>query len=334
MGRHKDGDKFDWVIESRSHYRGFVQQQQGYSIDWLLTFLEAASPTHAAKDTNSSGAWSRPVMFHPAQANIRAVQQRVRQFIDEWVDSGFHSDGSEWVYERNFDPRSSSVESEIEDVEPRDSPFPAAMKALARYFQGALYLREDREGDSTYLVAGVANTRESGVAISIGFRGGIDFQPSESIRADVDVRAAGIFLGFYCSEWIYRLMRCATCGLLAAPARKPKKAPFASGWRCKSCARKAPALISTAKTRKAERDRWMAAVSDAIITYETKSRKPIGDRIIWILGQVQDRVRGMKRNRISRLCSFYDIHKKSGISPQEAIEAAIATYQTKSARKR
>ena len=111
--------------------------------------------------------------------------------------------------------------------------------------------------------------------------------------------AAGMFLFFYHSEWLYRLMKCRQCGVFAVPDRKPRKS-YVRGWHCRPCGRTVSATISVAERRKDQRKKWFNLAVDAVRRWEQRPRNQ--DRIEWIKEEVNKGLRlvdQIKRNTIT-----------------------------------
>jgi hypothetical protein len=229
--------------------------------------------------------------------DAREAQEKLRSFIKEWIDSGFHPDGSEWPNERNFAPKSCRAVWNFDDGKPNLYHPPQAVTAMARFCNGALQVR-----GNSYLIVGHEEANTSGrVSVTVGPRGGIQYEPTmRGVDTDPETLAAGMFLYFYSSEWPYRLMRCHHCGVFSVPARKLRSS-YVRGWHCNRCSRKVSAMVSVADSRKARRDKWLKLAVDAVTRWEETPQKQ--DRIEWIKNAVNkglplmDRI---KRNTITR----------------------------------
>jgi hypothetical protein len=273
-----------------------MQQLQSYPIDDLLDFLDPAFPEWVARGLNWDFGFGASTDFRSGKVDAGEVQRQLGSYIEEWIDSGFHEDGSEWPYERNFAPKSSRAVWSLDDGEPNLCPPPQAVKAMARFCNGTLQVR-----GNSYLIVGheEANTSSS-VSVSIGPRGGIQYEPTTQCRdGDAETMAAGMFLFFYHSEWLYRLMKCRQCGVFAVPDRKPRKS-YVRGWHCRPCGRTVSATISVAERRKDQRKKWFNLAVDAVRRWEQRPRDQ--NRIEWIKDEVNKGLRlvdQIKRNTIT-----------------------------------
>jgi hypothetical protein len=301
-----------------------VQQNGRYPIEYIVDFLETSFPKRLASGENWEYGFGQSIAFLSPRVDPSEVQKMVRSYVDEWINSGFQPDGSERPYRRNFAPKWN-----FEDGKTNLLPAPRAVCAMARFCGGSLSVPGGRGG--SYIV--VDSQRASSVAI--GPQGGVQSSFESSSDDDSELLAASLFLHFYDSEWIFRLMRCAHCEVLAVPIKTPKQT-YLRGWHCRSCMRKAPAMISTARARQQERDTWLELVRLAVIAYESK--RPAGDRARWILSKVQGKMPAkmpaIKRNRVTRLCNFFDANKASGMNSEQAIDAAVVAYKQAKERKR
>jgi hypothetical protein len=68
-----------------------MQQRQRYPIEDLIDFLD---PTFPGRRSYRTG-FGRSVAIPWEPEAIRAIQNELRSYLKEWIDSGFQADGSE-----------------------------------------------------------------------------------------------------------------------------------------------------------------------------------------------------------------------------------------------
>jgi hypothetical protein len=289
-----------------------MQYRKGYPVEYLLDFLDPTFPDRVRWDHG----FGQSVLFQSGRADVRAVQREICSYLEEWIDSGVQTDGSERPYERNFAPKSCRKAWSFEDGKPNLFPPSRAVKAMAKFCNGSLMVREN-----SYLIVGHEEANTSGsVSVSIGSRGGIEYEPTfGSVSDDPEVAAAGMFLEFYRSEWLFRLMQCRHCRKFAVPNRKPRNS-YVRGWLCSKCSKTVPAAAATENSRRCRHKQWFDLAVDACIELNVLSLERRGiDRVAQITEKVNaglplmDRI---KRNTITRNLAEIDrIAAKKGGKP-------------------
>jgi hypothetical protein len=301
-----------------------MQYSRGYPIGDLLDFLD---PTFPARVNRRQG-FGRSVLIPLDKDGTAAVQQEFRQYLEEWIQTGFQPDGSEWPEQRNFAPPQ-SAESFSGNL------FPRALESLARFWNGELRVKTDKSAGWSYLIvpsqkANADSESTAGLSVEIGSQGGFGYQPSISRRRaypaieteqttqprlniadrsnyvpeaiNPEPIAACLFESFYRSEWLFRLMQCHHCRSFAVPNKLRKS--YVRGWHCRNCSSKVTAIKATGESRKQQRDNWLKLAVDACALWNAMGRKPRGiDRVQWITVQVNEKlalVNRIKRQRITR----------------------------------
>ncbi len=304
-----------------------MQYRKDYPIEDMLDFLEPTFPERV----NRWQGFGKSVLISLDKEGAAAVQREFRQYLEEWIQTGFQPDGSEWPEKRNFAPPQSAESFS-------GKPFPRALESLARFWNGALLVKTDKSAGWSYLIvpsqqANADSDPPAGLSVEIGPQGGFGYQPSISKRraypaseieqanppelkglriadrskyvpepVNPEPVAAGLFESFYRSEWLFRLMQCHHCRSFAVP-NKPRKS-YVRGWHCRKCSSKVTATKATERSRKQQRDKWLNLAVDACARWDAMSRKPRGiDRIPWITEQVNGKlalVNRIKRQTITR----------------------------------
>ncbi len=267
-----------------------MQSGQGYPIDYLLEFLDPAFPEKLAWNDG----WGQSIEFQSGAVDPRETQKVLVSYLEEWIDSGRQSDGAERPYDRNFAPKSSRKIWNFEDGKPNLLPPPHAVVAMSNFFNGVPMVR-----DRHYLIHRSAEAHSTGsVSILIGGQGGIHFEPTrETGKTTPESFAAGLFLQFYRSEIIFRLMQCKNCRSFAVHDR-PRQS-YVRGWHCPKCIKKVPALISSDKARKSKRERWFNLAVEACFKLDAAREGPESEKLILsITEKVNSRL--SLQNRIKR----------------------------------
>jgi hypothetical protein len=273
-----------------------VHGNERYPIERLLDFLDSISND----ESPGSHGFEQSVLFLSGRVEVGAVRRELAHFLGEWIESGIQSDGSERPYERSFAPKSCRKEWSFDDGKPNLSPPPRAVKAMANFCNGSLLVR-----DNSYLVVGHEKANTSGsVSVVIGSRGGIEYEPTfSSLSDDPETVAAGMFLTFYRSEWLFRLMRCRHCCKFSAPRRRPRR-NYVRGWLCSKCARTVPATVAMKNSRQSRHQQWFNLAVDACIALNTT---PSQGGAIDRTAQITERVNAelhlfdrIKRNTVTR----------------------------------
>lgn len=273
-----------------------MQQKQDEYINNLLDFLDPSFPERDRQGWDHLSlrhGWVGQILITPEDGGVLAVQKFLRSFLEEWINTGFHADGSEWPDERNFAPKIPPPEmnwegwSEKGGLPDRIQP-PHALEAMAKFCNGTLQVNC---GSGTYdIVSHREAETDSSVTVFIGPKGGILYEPtsSETHRHDPEMVAAGMFLMLYRSgsEWLFRLMQCRQCGSFDV-VKKPRKS-YIDGWYCSKKCRNVKAMKTTEKNRQALRDRWFNLAVDALAQWNAMTPKPRADRTAWITEQVNN----------------------------------------------
>ena len=299
-----------------------MQYKSEYPIEDLLDFLDASFPERV----NRWKGFGRSVLIPLDKEGAAAVQREFRLYLEEWIQTGFQPDGSEWPERRNFAPPPSP------DLY-NGKPFPRALESLARLWDGTLRVQTDKSADWHYLIvpttkASADSEPSAGLSVEIDPQGGFGYQPrvrnrptyaaiqaeqegpsalsglriadrSKYVHEPVNPEpiAAGLFERFYRSQFLFRLMQCRHCRSFAVPDNHRKR--YVRGWHCRKCSSKATAIKAVKESRKRQRDEWLILAVDACARWDAMSRKPSGiDRIPWITEEVNKKLRLV--NRIKR----------------------------------
>jgi hypothetical protein len=271
-----------------------METQQGYPIEDLIDFLDPSFPGRVDRRKG----FGRSVSIPLDKKGAAEIQELLRRLIEEWIDSGFQANGSEEPSKRNFSPKPCR-ETWADDGEANLFPPPKAVTEMARLLGGTLLTRVSRDEPMVFQ-AGV--NLQAGVdrrfSVTIGAKGGLDFSPTMTRHDDPGLIAAGLFLEFYRSEWLFLLMRCRNCGLFSVPDRKPRER-YVRGWHCPKCSKAIPAVLSVQKSRAALRERWFTLAVQALQKWNAKPRRAGNTgRAVWIAEEVN---KGLRRvDRISK----------------------------------
>lgn len=248
--------------------------------------------------------WNPELFIVFGKKELQSIQRKLRAHIDEWIDTGFQSDGSEYPAKRNFKPRFRNGNDPVIASRPKWNsppeaydPPPDAIAALAKLHRGKAlpfglhYEIEFEKKDSLP------------VQMRIDSRGGVDyFLRQEWLGSVAELRAAQIFYWFYRSSLVFDLMRCNRCKSLSVPRTKPRK-KYERGWHCDKCRNGAAAQAATAMKREQFREQWFALAVNAYREYQLKPRRATHDLSVFVAQQVN---RGLpfsariKRNTITR----------------------------------
>jgi hypothetical protein len=232
----------------------------------------------AHSDWDDSSQWQMAMFARWTSLEPLEIHPLVRAYIDEWIDTGFRPDGSEMPYERAFAPR---MRRQGEDIRNycRDtaSEAPSAVRALAYVYHAELL---PQDGDYSI------HTREQPMSAIIGSKGGIVYYTDPIfIPVTPESLAAEIFLEFYRSEWLYRIMRCNRCKGIFLPNRKPRK-QYERGWHCDKCRNSAAAQAATDARRTRDREQWFALAVGAYREYMSKPRRSTPDVSVFLTERV------------------------------------------------
>jgi hypothetical protein len=271
-----------------------VQENQGYRIEDLLEFID---PRYEVDPLRGFG---KLAILPGTREEVRAVQQELRGYLEEWIMSGYRVDGSEEPHTRNFGPRYITGPN----GEVKLAPAPRALEAISKLWSGHLMGMPEPNSDGRYVVfSGHAGKPTGHLSVLIEPRGGIQYVPGSMQTPDVEIIAALFFSDLYNSEWAQRLMLCRGCKTFAIPKQKPRLR-YVSGWHCIACSRKASARRSVEKGREAFKSTWLAL---AVAACQSWDAKPVrADRVDWITQRVNEGFEALnsfdhiERNTITR----------------------------------
>jgi hypothetical protein len=134
----------------------------------------------------------------------------------------------------------------------------------------------------------------------------------EDLRNLFEHVAAGLFLCFYRSEWLFKLMQCRHCRSFdVLNKHKPRKS-YVRGWHCPKCSRTVSATLAVEKSRVARRKVWFDLAVKALQEWDTKPRK--ADHVAWITERVNEGLPKyldhIKRNTITRNLTEIEEHAR------------------------
>lgn len=233
--------------------------------------------------------------------DLPQIQPMVRRFIDEWIETGFRPDGSEMPYERAFIPRGRPQGEALADYV-RNARFeaPSAIHALAD-----LHGAEIGPNTGYYSLDTMMKERRTALPdfrVVIGPKGGTSYRPDPYVDPAPQNLATVIFLEFYGSEWLFRLMRCNRCKAIVLPDRKPRNR-YERGWHCDKCRNSAAAQAATDARRARLKEQWFALAVDAYREYISKPRRSTLDVKAFITERVNKNLpysSRIKRHTITR----------------------------------
>lgn len=248
--------------------------------------------------------WNPEIFLVFSKKELRSIQRQLRAYINEWIDSGFAPDGSEFPVRREFKPRLRDRDDGTAISRPKwplpppedYAPPPAAVSAIAKLHHGKAVPYIGR-----YRIE-IENNAKPPVEMSISPGGGVDYILREKGRQSTESRAALIFYWFYRSNWLFRLMRCNRCKALSLPQTKPRKR-YERGWHCDKCRNSAAAQAATAARRTRLREQWLGLAVDAYREYRSSPRRSTNDVSVFIAERVNKRLpynSRIKRNTITR----------------------------------
>lgn len=286
-------------------WTGDWEEEQDVALKTAMQKRDIPAMMRAARARHDSVyEWNPELFIVFGKRKLWSIQRKLRAYIDEWIDTGFQSDGSERPTRRNFKPRfRGEVEGSSTSRPKWDSPPeaflppPNAVAALAKLHRGKaipIGLHYDIEFEKENSLP---------VQMRIDPRGGIDyFLRREWSGSSAELRAAQIFYWFYRSSFVFLLMRCNRCKALTVPRTKPRKR-YERGWHCDNCRNSAAALAATASKRGQLRERWFALAIDACVEYGSQSRRSTHDVCAFITERVNRSLpysNRIKRNTITR----------------------------------
>jgi len=213
----------------------------------------------------------------------------LRTMVDEWIDSGFDGEGREQPLDRRLTDECSDEYEYVEGTARprRKSPTRSVVEeCLERY-----PLRTD--------------LLEHG-----GFQVVLEL-PQEDLDLGEkphmpEMYAVNLFLGFYGSPWIFRLMRCAKCRTYQL-VNAPRKS-YVRGWHCAGCSKTAAATRSVSKARATLLESKLQACAAAW----AKDKPRHANRVVWVLEQANKQLgwrSHIKRGFITR--NLTEIQKRA-----------------------
>jgi hypothetical protein len=277
-------------------------QKSRYFIDSLLAFLVLAPEQRSAweeahLDFDQNSDWQAAMFYSWTAIDPMEIQPLLRLYIDEWIDSGILPDGSEMPYERGFAPRARRQTEDFWDYAktvPKEAP--CAVRALADLHRASVNFF-----DGEYVLSAGAEARPT--SAGLGRKGGITYFEGPTVFPPSGSGfAAQLFLEFFRSEWLYRIMRCSRCKALAVPDRKPRKR-YERGWHCDKCRNSAAAQAATDARRARIREKWFSLAADAYREYVSKPRRSSHDVSAFLTEHVNKGLpysSRIKRNWITR----------------------------------
>jgi hypothetical protein len=206
----------------------------------------------------------------------------LRALVNEWIDSGVQSDGSERPGSRHL-----SDESVVEYVDG-----PGIVSAVARPKLRIQQMVNAYQKRHPMLIQ-LQNL--GGIDLCFAPEGGHELSAEEGFPI-IGVEAVRLFIQFFDSPWIFRLMRCAKCGtyqLVNAPRRS-----YVRGWHCAVCMHPAASTQSMTAARKKRWNRQLNACAEAWAKGEPKH----ADRRVWVVEQANKQLHyadHIKRNFIT-----------------------------------
>src|ERR1700738_1251428 len=105
-----------------------MTENKGYRIEDLLEFVD---PMYAVDRRRGFGTLG---ILPSTKEGIRALQQELRSYLEEWIESGYRADGSEEPHTRNFSPKSVPGPNGAPEL----APAPRALLAIAKLWNGQL----------------------------------------------------------------------------------------------------------------------------------------------------------------------------------------------------
>lgn len=219
-------------------------------------------------------------MFRPMAEH----SETLRTLIDEWIDSGIQTDGSEQPRSRHL-----SDESTVEYVEAGE-----IITAVAKPKSRIRRMVNDYQKRYPMFV----QLQDGGGTLPVFAAEGDDELKADKQPPMPGREVVSLFIQFYDSPWLFRLMRCAkskcrTYQLVNAPRKS-----YLHGWYCAGCSKTAAATRSTSKARTNERERKLQACAVAWAKGEPKH----ADRRAWVVEQANNHLRNgehIKRNFIA-----------------------------------
>jgi len=281
-----------FVCIAKFAYHCFVQQTSEFK-DLVLQFIDVTTFLRRRRwEKKHSDRYPSPdslsfAMFAPHRSfDPLEIPPILRSFIDEWIDTGFQSDGTERPYQRNFRLRNRK-EGESPWEYFIDAPMveaPRSLQAVVRLFRGELIVPI---GTRFYQIQSAYG---SCAVVPIQLDGTVEFiNDAFFAEANAETCAARIFLKLLSSEARYTLMRCNQCRKLFAPKRKPAKI-YIRGWYCKFCRNSAAAGAATSAARKHKTEQRLALAANAFLDFHRRPRRTTASCTQHIVEQMNSRL--------------------------------------------
>ena len=267
-------------------FTGFVQLLNGdTSIETARLLVGEFGPSFSPVEQDTM----RLQTFIPMVKHLDTL----RGMVDQWNDSGINpEDGSETPTSRHLD---------------NDGVFfkPAEVESVLD--EGRLVSVIKQGSRIRQIVAACLERHPARISLADG--GGIQVlgcPPQEIPEGAIpdseqapmpETHVALLFIRFFDSPWIFRLMRCTRCRtyqLVNAPRQS-----YVRGWHCAECRKTAAATRCVSKARANERERRLQACAAAWAKDEPKH----ADRCAWVLEQANKQFEYgdlIKRNFIAR----------------------------------
>lgn len=190
---------------------------------------------------------------------------KLRELVDEWIDSGIQADGSEQPRSRRLSDASVVEYVEAEGIVSAVGKPKSRIRRMVNDYQQRYPMFIQLQDDGRTLPVFAA-------------------EGGDELRADKRPPMPGrevvrLFIQFYDSPWIFRLMRCARCRtyqLVNAPRQS-----YVRGWHCAGCSKTAAATRCVSQARADERERKLQACAAAWAKGEPKH----AERRAWVLEQ-------------------------------------------------
>jgi len=238
---------------------------------------------------------------------VSEIQTALKLFIEEWICSGFDEKGKEWPGRRDFAPKPcradwarnylAGLNGEAGDGKPSLNPAPKALLAMQNVIGGTLLVSVPKGEEMRYILYA-----KDGICVIVAPQGGLDFDfIGRNNTDDPEEVAAGLFLTFFRSEWLFSLMQCRKCKGFAVPSRKPRES-YVRGWHCEKCRNSAAAQAATDERRKQFKEEWFPLAVEAYREFHSQTRRTSNNISVFIMEKVNISLKNsrIKRKRITR----------------------------------
>jgi hypothetical protein len=285
-------------------------------VESFVNFLDPKQVSHPEKWGQLDEGWQ----MHPDFPNegftpygdidCLKLHRTLRHFVGEWIDTGFHPDGSEHPHERSFAVRKLIKVNDwvgVEDI----GAAPEAIRAIAHLYDAEFLIPLQ---DGYHLSTMKSTSKNRFIFPFIRSTGGVSYTTDPVFAPDLLSLAARIFLNFFQSDALYRIMRCNQCKAIFLPDRKPRKR-YERGWHCIKCRNIAAAKAATDERRKMHRKRWFALAVEEYRAYMNEPHRSTQDMIASLTERVNKRLpysSRIKRNTIT--LNLKDIAVAAGLN--------------------